>query len=100
MCYPYRGDYQCPECKTGTMKWHGMEFHSNCVLGMSFCDNPDCVNHEDNWLKPFPQQTFEALLTKAAQPIPAPEQSPDSENEKTMVSETSGGCCRRTRQCR
>lgn len=49
MYYPYRDDFKCPECKTGTMKWQGMEFHSTYVLGQSFCDNPECINNRNNY---------------------------------------------------
>ncbi|MFX1537755.1 MAG: hypothetical protein ACFFDI_26455 [Promethearchaeota archaeon] len=48
--YPYREDYKCPDCETGTMKWEGQLFASTYVLGRYFCDNPECINHRDNWL--------------------------------------------------
>ena len=92
MFYPHRDDYKCPECKTGTMKWKGMEFHSTYVLGMSFCDNPDCVNHEDNWLKPFTRKTFEALLKKSAQPLQGQEPTPSPKSGETSESPTFGDC--------
>lgn len=49
MFYPHRDDYKCPDCETGTMKWQGEIFASTYVLGMMYCDNPDCMNHRDNY---------------------------------------------------
>lgn len=45
--YPFRENYKCPDCKTGTMKWQGEYFASTYVLGRSFCDNPECVNNKE-----------------------------------------------------
>ena len=53
MYYPYRPDYKCPNCKVGTMKWEGMEFHSTYVLGLSYCDNPCCINSKERWSIPY-----------------------------------------------
>lgn len=62
MFYPYRSDYKCPDCKIGTMKWQGEEFHSTYVLGRSYCDNPKCQNSREHFLKTFfnPQSNQEA----------------------------------------
>lgn len=42
--------------------------------------------------KPLTKPEFEALLTKAAQPLPKPEQPPDQEKEQTSGQPTSGDC--------
>ncbi len=38
------------------------------------------------------KQEFEALLTKAAQPLPKPEQPPAQEKEQPLESQTSDDC--------
>lgn len=83
MFYPYSSDYKCPVCRTGTLKWQGMEFHSTYVLGRHFCDNPECPENRDNWMKPFSKADFEALIKKAAQPKPKPGQAAEGTSEKT-----------------
>ena len=42
--------------------------------------------------KPLTKPEFEALLTKAAQPLPKPEQPPAQETEQTLESQTSDDC--------
>lgn len=53
MLYPHRDDYKCPTCKTGTKKWRGELFASTYVLGMSWCDNPNCPESKEHFTNLF-----------------------------------------------
>lgn len=92
MYYPYRPDYKCPDCKSGTMKWQAEEFHATYTLGRNFCDNPRCPNNEKNWLRlTVTKEEFENLIDKASQPL-GQEPKPDSKEGQTLESPSSDGC--------
>ena len=48
MFYPHRPDYKCPDCG-GNMKWQAEIYGSFYNIGRHYCDNPDCINHKNNY---------------------------------------------------
>ena len=90
MYYPYRPDYKCPDCKSGTMKWRAEEFHETYTLGRSFCDNPRCPNNEKNWLRlTVTKEEFENLIDKACD---SGKPKPDSKEAETLELNQTDDC--------